>query len=158
MKNKIIIAAAVLSVVTLLSSCSGDKPNKAPDDTTAKEYPENGVYYEYSSGGNSERVVSSITFKDGLAISSNEYDYWEDGKLKTVTTKVGDKTVEAWNYLYTEDGVLSQSESRSRSSQTGSPELNHSSFASDKLLIYRRLVRLAKLFPTAPSKFTLPFP
>ena len=108
LKNKIIIAVAVISAVALLSSCSKDKPIKAPDDTTVKEYPENGVYYEYSSGGNSDRVVSSITFKDGLAISSNEYDYWEDGKLKTVTTKVGDKTVEAWNYLYTEDGVLSQ--------------------------------------------------
>ena len=102
MKNKLIVAAAVLSAIALLSSCSKNKQEK-PEETTAPEIPENGVYYSYSSGGNSDRVVSSVTYKDGIAVSQNEYDYYEDGRLKTVTTKMGGATVEAWNYLYTEN-------------------------------------------------------
>ena len=107
MKNKLIVAAAVLSAIALLSSCSKNMQEK-PEETTAPDIPENGVYYSYSSGGNSDRVVSSVTYKDGIAVSQNEYDYYEDGRLKTVTTKMGGATVEAWSYLYTEKGVLSQ--------------------------------------------------
>ena len=77
MKNKLILCLSALLFASLLFSCSNGEEKK-PDETTATEKPENGVYYEYSSGGNSERVVSSTTYKNGIAVSSNEYDYWED--------------------------------------------------------------------------------
>ena len=108
MKNKLLIIAAVLTAASLLSSCSQSKNNTPADTTEQEQIPENGVHYEYSSGGNDERVVFSTTYKDGIVVSQNEYDYYEDGRLKTVTTKMGGKTVEAWSYLYNEKGVLSQ--------------------------------------------------
>ena len=42
MKNKLIVAAAVLSAVAILSSCSENKQEK-PEETTAPDIPENGV-------------------------------------------------------------------------------------------------------------------
>jgi len=106
LKNKLILISVFL-LMLVLSSCGGKKTA----DTTANEesqHPENGVYYEYSDGGNSDRVVSSITYENGIEISRNEYDYWENGRLRTITTKVGDKVTDTWNYNYSAEGFLSQ--------------------------------------------------
>ncbi len=107
MKNKLLLISLLL-IVALLSSCGG-KGNGT--DTTAKDEsqrPENGVYYEYSDGGNSDRVVSSITYENGKEVSRNEYDYWDNGRLRAITTKVGNTVTDTWNYNYSTNGLLSQ--------------------------------------------------
>lgn len=106
MKNKLLLIALLLALA-LLSSCGGKSDtNKVTGDEADRL--ENGVYYEYSSGGNSDRVVSSITYENGKEISRNEYDYWDNGRLRSITTKVGDKVTDTWNYNYSSDGLLSQ--------------------------------------------------
>lgn len=105
MKNKIIIAS-VLLLCTLLCSCR-EGNNKAPADTTAP-HPENGVHYEYGEGTHSNRVLSSTTYEGGVAVHKNEYEYWDNGKLKSITSKTGDEVNDVWSYSYHENGILSQ--------------------------------------------------
>lgn len=106
MKIKLLIGTSLLSLL-LLCSCSS-KENKAPAKNDEVQYPENGVYYEYSSGGNSDRVVRSLTFENGKEISRNEYDYWDNGKLREIKTMVGETVTDTWSYNYSTDGLLSQ--------------------------------------------------
>ena len=106
MKIKLLIGTAFLSLL-LLASC-GAKEGSDPAKKDEVQYPENGVYYEYSSGGNSDRVVSSITFENGKEISRNEYDYWDNGKLREIKTKVGETVTDTWSYNYSTEGLLSQ--------------------------------------------------
>lgn len=106
MKNKLSILAFLFAFIMLLSSCGED--NKKQDETTAQDIPENGVHYEYSDGGNSDRIVSSKVYENGKVVSSKEYDYWTDGRLKSITTKVKNKVTDTWSYNYSEEGVLSQ--------------------------------------------------
>ena len=105
MKYKIITALLALSL--LLCACSKDNGDA---DTTAPEadHPENGVHYVYSDGGNSDRVSQSITYEDGEEIYRNDYDYWDNGKLKSITTTVDGEQTDVWYYNYGESGALSQ--------------------------------------------------
>ena len=106
MKIKLLIGTSLLSLL-LLCSCSS-KEAKDPEKNDEVQYPENGVYYEYSSGGNSDRVVRSLTFENGKEISRNEYDYWDNGKLREIKTMVGETVTDTWSYNYSTDGLLSQ--------------------------------------------------
>ena len=106
MKIKLLIASVL--ALSLLCSCSAKDASTDPSKKDETQYPENGVYYEYSSGGNSDRVVSSITFENGKEISRNEYDYWDNGKLREIKTKVGETVTDTWSYNYSTDGLLSQ--------------------------------------------------
>lgn len=106
MKIKLLIGTSLLSLL-LLCSCSS-KEAKDPAKNDEVQYPENGVYYEYSSGGNSDRVVRSLTFENGKEISRNEYDYWDNGKLREIKTMVGETVTDTWSYNYSTDGLLSQ--------------------------------------------------
>ena len=40
----------------------------------------------------------------------NKYDYWTDGRLKSITTCTadGEDEIESWHYNYTEEGILNQ--------------------------------------------------
>ena len=105
MKTKI-LCASILALSLLCSCAAKDNTDTAKKDEV--QYPENGVYYEYSSGGNSDRVVSSITFENGKEVSRNEYDYWDNGKLREIKTKVGDTVTDTWSYNYSTEGLLSQ--------------------------------------------------
>ena len=107
MKNKLLFLSLFVSAFMMLCACSEGDGGK---DTSAEsvEYPENGVYYEYSEGGNSDRITGSITFEEGREISRNEYDYWTDGKLKSITTTVDGEATDIWNYIYDTDGLLLQ--------------------------------------------------
>ncbi|MBQ4066939.1 MAG: hypothetical protein IJD22_04765, partial [Clostridia bacterium] len=83
---------------------------KGSADTTATEdtsRPENGVYYEYSQGGHSDRVKASYTYENGIEIYRNEYEYWGDGNLKSITSYTGDTVTDTWYYNYNE-GILCQ--------------------------------------------------
>lgn len=106
MKYKIIIGA-FLALTLCLCACSKDGEDS---ETTAKEndHPENGVHYVYSDGGNSDRVSQSITYEEGEEIYRNDYDYWDNGKLKSITTTVDGEQTDVWYYNYGEGGVLSQ--------------------------------------------------
>lgn len=106
MKYKI-IAAALLALSLCLCACSKDGEN-AETTKSMSEHPENGVHYVYSDGGNSDRVSQSITYENGKEIYRNDYDYWDNGKLKSITTTVDGEQTDVWYYNYSESGVLSQ--------------------------------------------------
>ncbi len=107
MKYKIIATCLLAALSLSLCACSEDG---AKAETTAKEkdHPENGVHYVYSDGGNSDRVSRSITYEDGNEIYRNDYDYWDNGKLKSITTTVDGEQTDVWYYNYSESGALSQ--------------------------------------------------
>ncbi len=107
MKSKFSFVVSVLLLSLLICACSPKDGAVSPDDTTS-EIPENGIYYEYSDGGNSERIVSATIYKDKKAVSVKEYDYWGDGRLKSITTKVDGNIYDIWSYNYTDGGLLSQ--------------------------------------------------
>lgn len=100
------LAFALLSLI-LLSGCTSHS-DKLPAVTTENDRPENGVYYEYSDGGGSDRINAAITYENGKEIKRNEYDYWDDGKLKTIVAKENDTVTDTWNYNYSPEGILSQ--------------------------------------------------
>jgi len=108
MKNsKLLITLTAILTSALLFSCA---PKKADSETTAPETtPENGMVYEYSEGGNSDRIVSGTSYKNGKVEYINKYEYWDDGRLMSVTTTdANGKVTSSWHYNYFENGVLSQ--------------------------------------------------
>jgi|GEM_PF-3451140 len=102
MKTKVALAL-FLCISLLLCACA-----KKPKDKNDDSIPENGVHYEYSSGGNSDRVISKTIYENSVAVKVDKYDYWDTGELKTVTTTVGDTVTDIWDYLYAEGGSLKQ--------------------------------------------------
>lgn len=106
MKSKLLLFA-VLVLCALLCSCGGKKAEKTPEETKPAP-PENGVHYEYGEGSYESRVLSSTTYENGVAVYKNEYEYWDNGKLKSITSKVGEEIGDVWNYSYHENGALSQ--------------------------------------------------
>ncbi|MBQ7836347.1 MAG: hypothetical protein IJ389_03745 [Clostridia bacterium] len=97
MKRIIIFALAVMTAV-LCCSCSSDS-NKAEDTTV----PENGVTYEYSEEDPSKKTAA-VVYENGVEVSRDNYQYEEDGNIKTVQTVKDGKTVKTTTYEY-EGGV-----------------------------------------------------
>jgi len=104
LKNKLFVLAALLLVLIFLVSCR----EAGKDEETTADIPENGIYYEYSGTGAGGLVESSTTYENGVAVSRNDYDYWPNGRLKSIVTKKGDKVTDTWYYNYSENGLLSQ--------------------------------------------------
>ena len=93
--------SAAAAALFLLCSC-GAKGGSESETTYA-----DGVQYEYSDGGHSERVSARNVWKDGTVAERSVYDYWENGKLKAITNYSGDTETDSWHYSYTEAGTLS---------------------------------------------------
>ncbi|MBR6676941.1 MAG: hypothetical protein IKL24_06380 [Clostridia bacterium] len=109
MKNKALTALLFgLCCLILLSSCA--KKDKGNTDTTAADTApvQNGMVYQYSGGGNSDRVVSGINYENGIETYRQSYDYWPDGRLQGITRTVNGQETESWNYNYYPEGQLMQ--------------------------------------------------
>lgn len=104
MKNKLFVLAALLLALIFLVSCR----EAGKDEETTADIPENGIYYEYSGTGAGGLVESSTTYENGVAVSRNDYDYWPNGRLKSIVTTKDDKVTDTWYYNYSENGLLSQ--------------------------------------------------
>lgn len=102
MIKKTAFISVLLLFCVLLAGCG----SKA-DGETAETYAD-GVHYEYSKGGNSRRITSRGVWKDGELTENCVYDYWETGKLKSITNYSGDTKTEEWYYSYAENGTLSR--------------------------------------------------
>ena len=102
MIKKTAFISVLLLLCVLLAGCG----SKA-DGETAETYAD-GVHYEYSKGGNSRRITSRGVWKDGELTENCVYDYWETGKLKSITNYSGDTKTEEWYYSYAENGTLSR--------------------------------------------------
>ena len=93
--------SAAAAALFLFCSC-GAKGGSESETTYA-----DGVQYEYSDGGHSERVSARNVWKNGAVAERSIYDYWENGKLKAITNYSGDTETDSWHYSYTEAGTLS---------------------------------------------------
>lgn len=102
MSKKAALVVFPLLVCMLLAGCGKNK-----DSTPAETMPD-GVHYEYSKGGNSDRVTSRGVWKDGKLQENSVYDYWENGKLKSITNYSGDTKTDEWYYSYSENGTLAR--------------------------------------------------
>ena len=92
---------AAAAALFLFCSC-GAKGGSESETTYA-----DGVQYEYSDGGHSERVSARNVWKNGAVAERSVYDYWENGKVKAITNYSGDTETDSWHYSYTEAGTLS---------------------------------------------------
>jgi len=98
-----ILIAAALIIRPLLP-----KNTISEEEEETDKIPENGVHYEYSKGGNSERVISRTTYENSVAVSVDTYEYWQTGEIKTITTTAGGKVTDIWNYSFSEGSILAQ--------------------------------------------------
>ncbi len=92
------LIALVLALMLLLCSCGrAPQSDKESDETTT---PTDGVVYEYSKGGNSERVTAVVTYEGGVEVSRDEYEYNIYGNVESINTIKDGKTVQTLSYVY----------------------------------------------------------
>lgn len=103
LKKLITAAMLCLCAVILLSACGKKGPanEQKPSETTAAP---DGMVYEYSG----DLIMGGINYENGKETYRQSYEYWPDGKLKSIKRTVGGSETESWNYNYFESGMLMQ--------------------------------------------------
>lgn len=118
MRARKTILISVLVITILIAGAFIIRP-LLPKNTISEEeqkvdkIPENGVHYEYSKGGNSDRIVSRTIYENSVAVSVDAYEYWQTGEIKTITTTARGKVTDIWDYSFTEGSILAQMVHRS---------------------------------------------